>query len=89
MFTDSKSLFDVITKSSQTQERRLMIDLQAVRNAYTTHEISNVGFLRSEENPADGMTKPGKCAALDHLLRTGKADFAVSQWILRTKRLEY
>ena len=62
-----------------------MIDLQAVRDAYTSHEISNVGFLRAPNNPADGMTKIGPCAALDHLLRTGKTDFLVEQWVLRHK----
>ena len=34
MFTDSKSLFDVITKSFQTKQRILMIDLQSVRDVY-------------------------------------------------------
>ncbi len=31
IYTDSKSLFDVITKCSQTQKRRLMIDLLTSR----------------------------------------------------------
>ena len=62
---------------------RLMIDLQAVRDAYTSHEISNVGFIRGPNNPADGLTKRGKCIALNHLLRTGMADFKIDQWVLR------
>ena len=42
--TDSKILFDVITKFSNTSERRLMNDLSAVKNDYSSHEISNIGF---------------------------------------------
>ena len=34
MFTDSLSLFDVITKASTTIEKRLMIDLEVVKKAY-------------------------------------------------------
>jgi len=60
-----------------------MIDLQAVRNAYSAHEISNIGFLRGPNNPADGLTKIAKCPALVHLLRTGKCNFKIDQWILR------
>ena len=83
MFTDSKSLFDIITKCSNTSERRLMIDLQAVRDAYQSYEISNVGFLRGPNNPADALTKANKCNALNHLLRTGKANFNIEQWVIR------
>ena len=79
MYTDSKSLFDIITKCSQTQQRRLLSNLQAIRYAYKTHEISNVGFIRSPNNPADGMTKPFKCDPLNNLVRTGKAIFPVEQ----------
>ncbi len=84
MHTDSKSLFDVITKCSKKQERRLMIDLQAVRDAYKAHEISNVGFIRGPNNLADGMTKPFKCDPLNDLLRTGKEIFSVEQWVIRS-----
>ena len=83
IFTDSKSLFDVITKCSQTQERRLRIDLQAVCDAYAVRDISNVGFIRGPNNPADGLTKIGEFHALYHMLLTGKCDFIVEQWVIR------
>jgi Reverse transcriptase (RNA-dependent DNA polymerase) len=67
ILTDSKSLFDVITKSSSTSERRLMIDITAVREAYFKQEISDVGFVRTKNNPADAFTKVGKCDALEYI----------------------
>lgn len=84
MFTDSKSLFDAITKGSQTQEKRLMIDLEAVRDAYGSQEMSNVRFLQVPDNPADGPTKTGHCAALYRLLRYTTADFSIARWVFRT-----
>ncbi len=84
IYTDSKGLFDVITKCSQTQERRIMIDLQAVQGAYKSHETSNVSFIRGPNNPADGMTKPFECTPSHDLLRTGKANFTVEQLVIRS-----
>ncbi len=46
IFTDSKSGFDFITKCSQTQERRLMIGVQAVGDAYAVQDIGkSVSFV--------------------------------------------
>ncbi len=84
IYADSISLFDVITECLQTQERRLMIDLQAARDAYKSHEIWEVGFIRGSNKPADGMTKPFKCTLLHDLLRTGKANFTIDQWVIRS-----
>jgi hypothetical protein len=47
MYTDSMSLFDVVTKSSTTAEKRLMIDLVVVREAYDRMEIAQFAFLRT------------------------------------------
>lgn len=84
MLTDSKQMFDVITRASHTTEKRLMIDVAAAREAYNRHEISNVGLVRSEHNVPDGLTKPGPCAALDAVLRIGKDVNPVQQWVIRS-----
>ena len=77
MFTDSKSLFDVIVKNSTTAERRLMIDIKDVRESYEQLKISNVGFVRSEDNPADALTKAKTCSALNRILSTGLIDLTL------------
>ncbi len=80
---DPKSLSDVITKCFQTQERRVMIDLQAFLDAYAVNDISNVGFIRGLNNPAYGPAKIANFHALYHLLLTGKSGFIVKQWFIR------
>lgn len=85
MFTDSKQLFDVITRASHTAEKRLMIDVAAAREAYNNFEISNVGLVAGIDNPADGLTKPKLCKPLYELLRTGIDATPVAQWIIRKK----
>ncbi len=77
MSTDFEILFDVITKRSQTQKKRMMIDLRAVSEAYECHEIFNIAFVREPNYPADLMTELGNCEPLIDLLRTGKANFKV------------
>ena len=59
MLTNSKSLFDVTTKSSTTSEFRLMIDIKAVCEAYKSTLISDFGLLRSPKYPADAFTELG------------------------------
>lgn len=85
MRTDSESLFKTIVKSTTTTDKRLMIDIQAARESYGKQEISDIGWIRSEDNPADGLTKPTPCRALEHLLHTGSLDVNIQQWVLRTQ----
>lgn len=77
MLTDSERLFKTIAKSTTTTEKLLMIDIQAAREAYGKQEISDVGWIRSEDNPADGLTKPAPCEALERLLDTGMGNVPV------------
>jgi hypothetical protein len=83
MLTDSKSLFDVITKSSTTTERRLMIDISAVRNAYDVGEIQDVGWVRTNFNPADAFTKIGSCEALESIVASNSSKLPIEQWVIR------
>ena len=83
LMTDSKSLFDIISKGSRTSEKRIMLDIHSARQAYQAQEISNIGFVRSCDNLADGLTKGKKQKALLNLLLTGAHEVKCEQWILR------
>lgn len=83
LLTDSKSLFDIISKGSRTSEKRIMLDIHAARQAYKSREISIIGSVRSSDNMADVLTKGKIQKALLELIWTGKHSVNVEQWILR------
>ena len=83
MFTDSLSLFDVVTKATITTERRLMIDIAGVKQAYKAKEIHTLGFIRTNYNVADALTKVKACDAMRKTLRTGKLEHPIEQWVER------
>lgn len=82
ILTDSLSLFDVISKATTTLEKRLMIDIASVKEAYMKHELEKLGFIRSEHNPADAFTKVMKCKPLYDALE-GRLEHPIEQWIDR------
>eukprot|EP00171_Calliarthron_tuberculosum_P016586 IDg16586t1 len=83
LLTDSKSLFDVISKGSKTSEKRMMLDIAAAREGFRDKTISDIGFVRSASNLADGLTKPMSQAALQSVVSTGVLSLAPEQWIIR------
>ena len=83
LLIDSKSLFDIIGKSSRTSEKRLMPDISGTKQAYKAEQISSIGFVRSSYNLANGLTKPHIQQALYDLITTGRHTIAVEQWIVR------
>ena len=46
LMTDSKCLFEVLSKGSHALERRLMIDVAIAHEAYRAKEIDNKCFVR-------------------------------------------
>ena len=83
LLTDSKSLFDVISKGSRTSEERMMLDIAAAREGFKNRVISDIGFVRSSYNIADGLTKSMQQRALQQVLRTGHLNVRPEQWIIR------
>ena len=62
-----------------------MLDIHAAGQAYKAQEISNIRFVRSEDNIADGLTKAKKQAALLNILSNGRHTENFEQWIFRDK----
>ena len=84
LFTDNKSLFDVISKGTRTSEKRLMLDIAAAREGFSTRAISDIGLVRSDLNLADGLTKTMNQAMLLKVMKLGKLSRRAEQWIIRT-----
>lgn len=58
IITDSKSLFDTITKLSSVSEKRLSIDIAALREAYIIQDMKNFAHVSSKYNIVDVLIKP-------------------------------
>lgn len=81
--TDSKSLYDLLTKLGTTSEKRLMIDIMALRQSYERREIVEVIWIDGPTNPADAMTKGKPCQALTDLIDTNKISIKPMKWVER------
>ena len=82
--TDSKSLYDCLVRLGTTQEKRLMIDVMSLRQAYERRQITEIKWIDGEANPADAMTKNKPCTALQRLIDTNQIDPQPVGWVERT-----
>lgn len=55
MYTNSLSLFDVLTKANITTEKCLMIDLKWVMEPHKHMEIGDISYDNSEHNFTDAL----------------------------------
>ncbi len=82
LFTDSISIFDTIAKLSSASEKRLLIDISSIPQAYVCGEIQNIAHISSEHNLADPLIKKMNSPLLINLLDTGKIHHSVNKWIV-------
>ncbi|KAM4067353.1 transposase [Hirsutella rhossiliensis] len=54
--TDSYSLYECLVKLGTTKEKRLMIDIMALRQSYEQREMAEIRWINGDDNPADAMT---------------------------------
>lgn len=83
MMTDSRGLFDMVTRNSYRAERRLMIDMAAIRQAYQCWDIDGIAHVSGASNPADAMTKIVQSGSLLDLMK-GVMTVQATQWVMRS-----
>ena len=66
--TDSFSLYECMVKLGTTKEKRLMIDIMAIRQSYERRELSEIQWITGDSNPADAITKPTANKSLKSLI---------------------
>ena len=83
MAVDSHSFFDVITSNSYPREGRLALDLSAARQSYRAGEIEMMMHVLGKHMPADDLTKLVGNGELTRLLKIGRLDHPVFEYIDR------
>jgi hypothetical protein len=70
--TDSYSLYECLVKLGTTKEKRLMIDIMAIRQSYERRELFEIRWINGLDNPADAMTKATLNKALETFVNTNQ-----------------
>lgn len=86
--TDSFSLYECMVKLGTTKEKRLMIDIMAIRQSYERRELSEIRWIAGDSNPADAMTKSNANKALESLVSTNRLNVKVQGWVQRPEAQE-
>jgi len=82
--TDSYSLYECLVKLGTTKEKRLMIDIMALRQSYERREIYEIRWIHGSDNPADGFTKSSPNNTLEELVSNGQLEIRMNGWVSRT-----
>ena len=69
----------------QHKEKRLMIDVMAIRESYERRELSEIRWISGGDNPADAMTKSSPTNSLGDLVNTNELKVRVQGWVERVK----
>ena len=64
IYTDSRSLYNNLVSLNITTEKKLLIDLYLLRQAYKRREITKIRWIATEQNPANALTKEKSTPAL-------------------------
>ena len=80
---DSYSLYECLVKLGTTKEKRLMIDIMALRQSYERREITEIRWINGHDNPADAMTKSTPNKALEKFINGNQLTVRVEGWVER------
>jgi hypothetical protein len=81
--TDLYSLYKCLVKLGTTKEKRLMIDIIAIRQLYKRRELFEIRWINGLDNPADAMTKATLNKALETFVNTNQIRVRVEGWVKR------
>lgn len=84
--TDSLSLYECIVKLGTTKEKRLMIDIMALREMYENRELVEIRWISGKTNPADAMTKATPNKALTDLIDSNSIILEIQGWVDRSQQ---
>jgi hypothetical protein len=70
--TNSYSLYECLVKFGTTQEKRLMIDILALRQLYKRKKITEIRWIYNRDNPTNALIKATANSSLKQLISINK-----------------
>ena len=88
VMVDSKTTFNVVAKDGKTTERRLQIDVLALRQSYDLGELDRLAWIPGSLNAADPLTKPvlSTSSPLYVIMETNKFEVEPQGWAVSCER---
>ena len=83
VYTDSYSLYECLVKLRTTKEKRLMINIIALRQSYERRELTEVQWINRQDNPVDIMTKATLNKMLQKFLNNNEITVRLKGWVKR------
>jgi hypothetical protein len=82
-YIDSRTVFNTVARLGSTLEKRLQIDIHALRQSHHRGELRSLSWIPSHQNVADALTKtlPGKEHALYKLMQSNRLDVNPEGWV--------
>jgi hypothetical protein len=70
--TDLYSLYECLVKLRTTKEKRLIINIMALRQSYERREITEICWINGDDNPANAFTKTSPNHALKRFINSNE-----------------
>ena len=72
VYIDSYSLYECLVKLGTTKEKRLMINIMAIRQLYKHRELTEIQWINGQDNLANTITKGTLNKALETFINTNQ-----------------
>ena len=82
---DSYSFYECLVKLGTTKEKRLMIDIMALRQSCERRKLQGIMWLNGQDNPADAMTKIDPNKTLETFIDNNHLRIHIEGWVKREK----
>jgi hypothetical protein len=76
-------LYECLVKLGTTQEKRLMIDILALRQLYERKEIAEIRWIYNRDNPANALIKAIANSLLKQLISINKLVVRMKEYVER------
>jgi hypothetical protein len=83
--TNSFSFYECLMKLGTTKEKRLIINIIAIRQAYEQQNVLDIRWIDDRNNPANAITKAGPNRAFEQLINNNKLIMRLQKWVKRNR----